>query len=76
MEVSTISLEHTGRFNRLILDYVNGGDGVKEFYSLFHSKENYAQQIELRKKFPLDRELLANSLLKQYEKIGGASGKV
>ncbi len=76
MEVSTISLEHTGRFNRLILDYVNGEDGVKEFYSLFHSKENYSQQIELRKKFPLDRELLANSLLKQYEKIGGATGKV
>lgn len=76
MEVSTISLEHTGRFNKLILDYVNGEDGVKEFYGLPHSLENYAEQIESRRKFPIDRELLADSLLKQYKTIGGAKASV
>lgn len=76
MEVSTISLEHTGRFNKLILDHVNGDDGVREFYGLPHSLENYTEQIESRKKFAVDRELLADSLLKQYETIGGAKGSV
>ncbi|MBI1286087.1 MAG: bacillithiol biosynthesis cysteine-adding enzyme BshC [Flavobacteriales bacterium] len=76
MEISTISLEHTERFNRLILDYVNGAETVKEFYGFRHSLENYAKQIESRKNFPIDRELLADALLKQYRTIGGAKDSV
>lgn len=76
MEVSAISLEHTGRFNRLILDYVNGEEKLKDFYSLPHSLENYRAQIEARKRLPVNRELLADSLLKQYESIGGAKDAV
>ncbi|MCF8460352.1 MAG: bacillithiol biosynthesis cysteine-adding enzyme BshC [Flavobacteriales bacterium] len=76
MNISTISLEHTGRFNRLILDYVNGEENVKEFYSLAHAKENYKRQIESRKQFPINRNLLTDSLLKQYQTIGGAKFSV
>jgi len=76
MEVSTISLEHTGRFNRLILDYVNGEEKLKGFYGFAHSRENYAKQIELRKQFPINRELLADSLLNQYKSVGGAKNSV
>lgn len=76
MDVTRISLEHTGRFNRLILDYINQDDKIKEFYSLAHSIENYKQQIENRAQIPVDRELLANSLLNQYQAIGGAKHSV
>ena len=76
MQVSTISLDHTNRFNRLILDYVNSDEKLRDFYTLQHTVENYAVQIEERKKFPVDRQLLANALLKQYEAIGGAQEKV
>lgn len=76
MDVTRISLEHTGRFNRLILDYINQDDKIKEFYSLSHSIENYKQQIENRAQFPVDRELLTDSLLNQYQPIGGAKDSV
>lgn len=76
MNITTISLEHTGRFNRLILDYVNGEEKLKGFYGLAHTPENYAKQIGSRKQFPIDRELLTDSLLKQYRSIGGAKDSV
>jgi bacillithiol biosynthesis cysteine-adding enzyme BshC len=76
MEVTRFSLEHTGRFNRLILDYVNQDEMLKDFYSLPHTVENYKQQIENRAQFPINRELLADSLLNQYKSIGGAKDSV
>ena len=76
MKVSTISLEHTGRFNRLILDYINAEPKLNEFYSLQHTLENYKQQIENRNQFPTNRKLLADSLLNQYKSIGGAKNSV
>ncbi|MCF8278460.1 MAG: bacillithiol biosynthesis cysteine-adding enzyme BshC [Flavobacteriales bacterium] len=76
MERSTISLEHTNRFNRLMLDYVNGDDNLKQFYGFKHDVNNYRMQMDSRKQFPVDRELLANALLKQYESIGGAQAEV
>lgn len=76
MEISTISLEHTNRFNRLILDYVNGDEKLKDFYAFKHDLLNYPKQIEARKKFPMHRNLLADSLLNQYKTIGGAKESV
>lgn len=76
MEVSTISLEHTGRFNRLILDYLNKTSELSEFYGLSHELENYPKKIEERKQFPFHRDLLADSLITQYKSIGSAEGSV
>ncbi|MCB9185438.1 MAG: bacillithiol biosynthesis cysteine-adding enzyme BshC [Flavobacteriales bacterium] len=76
MEVSTISLEHTNRFNRLILDYVNGDGKLDDFYGFKHELGNYPNQIAARKQFPIHRELLSDSLLKQYKTIGGAKDSV
>lgn len=76
MDVSTIPLEQTGRFNRLILDYVNGAEELKEYYGFLHSKENYSDQIRSRKQFPVDRELLVRALTTQYDSIGGPKGSV
>jgi len=76
MDVSTISLEHTNRFNRLILDYVNGEEKLNDFYGFSHQLENYPKEIESRKQFPIHRDLLADSLLNQYKAIGGAKDSV
>ncbi len=76
MEVTRISLEHTGRFNRLILDYINQDEKLNEFYSLPHELKNYKQQIQNRAKIPVNRELLADALVMQYQTIGGASSLV
>ncbi len=76
MSLTQISLEHTGRFNRLVLDYINQDSKLNPFYSLPHTLENYKQQIENRIKFPVNRKLLADSLSAQYTPIGGAKSKV
>ncbi len=76
MQVSTISLEHTNRFNRLILDYVNGEEKLKDFYGFSHELEGYPKQIGSRKQFPIHRNLLADSLLEQYKTIDGAKDSV
>lgn len=76
MEVSTISLERTDRFNRLILDYVNGESKLQDFYGFRHELENYPKQITARNQYPIYRDVLSDALLKQYEQIGGASDRV
>jgi len=76
VSLTKISLEHTGRFNRLILDYLSKDEKLNDFYSLQHTLENYKQQIQNRSQFPVNRELLADSLLSQYQAIGGAKDSV
>lgn len=76
MASTQISLEHTGRFNRLILDYINGDEKLNNYYSLPHTIESYKKQIENRRQFPIDRELLVKVLKKQYASIGKAKGAV
>mgnify|MGYP002634252363 FL=1 len=76
MEVTRIPLKHTGRFNRLILDYISKEESLDDFYSLSHELDNYKQQIENRAQFPVNRELLADSLLSQYKTIGDAKDSV
>ncbi|MGB1318497.1 MAG: bacillithiol biosynthesis protein BshC, partial [Flavobacteriales bacterium] len=76
MNVTRIPLKQTGRFNRLILDYVSEDEKLDEFFSLSHNLENYKAQIENRAQFPINRELLADSLLNQYQSIGGAESSV
>jgi bacillithiol biosynthesis cysteine-adding enzyme BshC len=76
MSFTKISLEHTGRFNHLILDYIKSEPKLNRFYSLQHTLANYKQQIDSRSQFPVNRELLTDSLLSQYQSIGGAKGSV
>lgn len=76
MKVTRIPLEQTGRFNRLILDYVARDEKLKPFYGLTHSIENYAAAIENRGNFPIDRELLSKALTRQYLSVGGGKGEV
>lgn len=76
MVVSKVTLDHTNRFNRLILDYAAGNEKLNEFITFRHELENYPKKIEERRKFPINRDLLVSSLRKQYISLGGAEGKV
>jgi len=76
MKTTAISLQQTGRFNRLIIDYIEKNEKLKNYYSKSNTVKNYKGQIELRKQFPIDRELLATALLNQYGAVGGAKEAV
>ena len=62
-----LSLKQTGRFTKLILDFVDQDEKLSPFYGLEHTLENYPQKISERKRKPIDRELLVNSLHNQYK---------
>jgi len=71
-----IPLSDTGYFNRLILDLMAGKEELKAFHGRPHSVEAYRKKMQERAALPIDRETLAESLLRQYESIGGAQGNV
>jgi bacillithiol synthase len=71
-----IPLSDTGYFNRLTLDLIAGEDGLRPFLGQPHSVEAYGRKMQERAALAIDREVLADSLLAQYEAIGGAKDKV
>jgi bacillithiol synthase len=71
-----IPLSNTGYFNRLILDLVEGSKALSAFHGLPHTLDAYRRKMQERAALPIDREILADSLLQQYGSIGGAKGKV
>lgn len=62
-----VSIFSTRRFSALMEDYVNEKDTLRELYNRSHNRENYAAQIEERSTYEIDRSLLADVLLEQYE---------
>lgn len=76
MQHVNIPLEQTGYFSNLILGLMTGNEELRPFYGLPHAIESYAIKMQERAELPIDREVLADSLLAQYEAIGGAQGKV
>lgn len=71
-----IPLSDTGYFNKLILGLAADKAQLKPFHGQPHTIENYGSKMKERAALPIDRETLAESLLRQYESIGGAQGKV
>ncbi|MEO8413032.1 MAG: bacillithiol biosynthesis cysteine-adding enzyme BshC [Ginsengibacter sp.] len=59
----------TGKFSKIVLDYVNGSEDLKDFYEHAVNIEGIKAAINQRKKFNTDRKLLAAQLQKQYENI-------
>ena len=76
MKVNRIPLKQTGRFNRLILDLVEGDEKLRPFYALEHTIGNYDEAIKQRTDLPVDRELLTKALMAQYVSVGGAKNEV
>jgi bacillithiol biosynthesis cysteine-adding enzyme BshC len=64
-----ISYSETGKFAKIILDYVAGANDLKDFYSHEVSIEGIKTSIEERKKFNTNRQLLVEQLQIQYKNI-------
>ena len=67
MQLTTIPLEKTGKFSKLILDYINNPESLSDFISGEVSLQNFKNKI-VEKEFSKDqRELLVQQLTLQYE---------
>jgi bacillithiol biosynthesis cysteine-adding enzyme BshC len=69
MKHSHISFEQSHAFNQFFLDYINGKDSLKPFYSAIPKLENFKQQIEEKgKSFSKEsRNKLTDVLTQQYQ---------
>jgi bacillithiol biosynthesis cysteine-adding enzyme BshC len=59
--------QHTGYFSRVIADYLNGNEFLKNFYEHPVSFAGMEAAMQDREKFPTDRRLLVETLRDQYE---------
>ena len=64
-----ISYSETGKFTKIILDYVAGANDLKDFYDHEVSIEGIKKSIEERKKFNTNRQLLVEQLQFQYKNV-------
>ena len=68
----SIPYQQTGYFSRVITDYLNGNEFLKNFYNHPVSFEGIEAAIRDREKFPTDRSLLVRILKEQYAGLAGA----
>jgi len=66
----------TNHFSTLILDYLSTNEKVKEFYEFPPSIDSFAEKLNIRKKHPVNRELIADILQKQYASLAEIDAKV
>ena len=64
-----IPYSETGKFAKIVLDYINQSDGLKDFYEHAVNIEGIKAAIAQREKFNTDRKLLAEQLQIQYKNI-------
>ncbi len=64
-----IPYSQTGKFSKIVLDYVGKASELKEFYEHPVNLEGVKTAIDQRKKFPTNRSLLVEQLNLQYENI-------
>ncbi len=69
MQHKPVSIFSTGRFSQLMRDYVNEEPSLKPLYNRPHKRESYLTQIKEKLSNSIDRELLADIILEQYERI-------
>ncbi|MCC7332019.1 MAG: bacillithiol biosynthesis cysteine-adding enzyme BshC [Flavobacteriales bacterium] len=69
MQTYTFPYQQTDYFSKLIIDYLNGEEKMSSFYNLPVKMESFAQLIEQRKMMPIDRNVLVQSLQKQYQTV-------
>ena len=59
----------TGKFTKIVTDYISGAKALQSFFEYPQSLEGIHSAIENRKKYPVNRQLLVDQLLKQYENV-------
>ncbi len=63
---TAIAYRETGFYSRLILDYLQGSEALKPFYTHAVSADGIKAAIEKRQSYPTDRKLLVDTLQKHY----------
>jgi bacillithiol biosynthesis cysteine-adding enzyme BshC len=61
-----VSYSQTGKFSKIVLDYVSGAAGLKEFYEHPVNLEGIQSAIKSRKRFKTNRQLLVEQFTNQY----------
>ncbi len=69
MKLETISLDETGCFSPLFIDYMNTKDSLKSFYGLTPKIENFEKQISNKEFSDSAREILNAVLIEQYDDL-------
>ena len=64
-----IPYSETGKFTKIILDYVAGANDLKDFYNHEVNINGIKASIEERKKYATNRQLLVEQLQLQYKNI-------
>lgn len=63
---SHIPVKETGYFSKLVTDYLDQDGPIKHFYRFSPDMVGLAHAIEERKKYPVDRQVLTETLYRQY----------
>lgn len=72
----TIALNSTGLFAKLFTDYLNKSEKLNEFIAFENSLEGFKKAITSRKKFEVNKSVLHDSIIRQYQKNQLLSDKV
>lgn len=75
----SVSLSNSNWKNNLLDDYLKGSDFLKSFYQYESKFESFNEAINDRKKFPIDRSLLADVLSdqnKEFLHLNGLGDKI
>jgi bacillithiol synthase len=64
----TIALNETDLFSKLFTDYLNNSSKLNEFIAFENSLEGFKKAIESREKKSVNRNVLADALIQQYQK--------
>lgn len=64
----TIALIETDLFSKLFTDYLNNSSKLNEFVAFQNSLEGFKKAIESRDKYSVNRSVLADALIQQYQK--------
>src|ERR1035437_1235486 len=68
---SKIALAETGQFSKLILDYINGTDSLRKFYTYEPKMGSFKKVIEDKSKENINREILVEVIKEQYARTLG-----
>src|SRR5688572_21761844 len=64
-----INYNQTNAFTKIVLDYLEGSEQLKQFYNLTPSLDGFRKAIANRKLFRTDRETLVRTLEQQYTSV-------
>lgn len=70
MEAQRLPYACTTIQHNLTLDYLQNAEHLQAFYQYTPDEAGSQQALKERPQFPVDRELLTNTLLKQYRELG------